>query len=158
MTIHSKVVSEYFSPTVFNEKGTLAYATSNQMNSGMIEGLCTVKDFEVYLGDISIFDNKMYDLSSLSEFGAGVYFERFSFDFWNTIPKQYVRVPGSREFSSGFFQLTFNQNPKIFKENISIFSLDILMAQLGGYLQIVYAMCLATTIFYRNYHLDMSLK
>lgn len=127
------------------------------MNSGLLAGSCIVKDFQVFLHDISVFDSKAYDLSSLSDFNVGRRFKRYSFDFWNTIPKQYVHKPGNMEESTGFFQLTFNQNPKIYNESLSIISLDMLLANLGGYFHIIYIACLSMTFMHRNYNFNMSM-
>jgi len=78
------------------------------MNSGLISGECIVKSFNVFLHELKIFHSKAYDLSSITSLELGTRFSRYSFDFWNTILKQYVLVEGNRAESTGFFQLSFN--------------------------------------------------
>lgn len=73
------------------------------MNSGLVTGQCTVKDFNVYLHDMKVFSNKLFDLSSFEVWDLSYKADRFTFEFWNTIPRPYINIPGSQEDSSGFF-------------------------------------------------------
>lgn len=77
------------------------------MNSGLITGQCIIKSFNVYQHQLRIFDSKTYDLSSLTTIDFSKQFERYSFNFWNTIPKPYVFVEGKPADSTGIFELTF---------------------------------------------------
>ena len=78
------------------------------MNSGLISDNLIMKDFQVYQHELRVFDVKAYDLSSLSNIDLGVNFERYTFEFWNTVIKPYNRISGNLAESTGFYQLTFN--------------------------------------------------
>ena len=47
VTVQSKVVSQYFSPSHFKETQELSYTSSEQMNTGLVGDVCVIKLFEV---------------------------------------------------------------------------------------------------------------
>jgi len=77
------------------------------MNSGLVPFYCVVKEHSVYLHKLKIFDSKAYDMSSQSTFDLSNKYNSYEFKFWNTISKPYVKIPGNKALSSGFFQLDF---------------------------------------------------
>lgn len=103
ITVQSKVVSQYFSPSTYQDSKQLAYSSSEQMNSGLISNSCIVKSFNVYLHQLRVFDSKTYDLSSLTTLDFSKRFNRYSFNFWNTIPKPYTFIEGKPAESTGFY-------------------------------------------------------
>ena len=78
------------------------------MNSGLVVGQSFVKDFNVHLHKIKIYNVKYFDVSNIGDLKLHLPFERYSFNFWNTIPKPYNKVEGDLGESSGFIQLVFN--------------------------------------------------
>jgi len=138
ITVQSKVVSQYFSADTYKETGQLTYSSFEQMNSGLVANICTVKGFNVFKHQLKVFDSKAYDLSALTSFDLSEKFDRYSFFYWNTSPKPYVRIPGDKDESTGIFQLAFVQNRKIYKETLAIYSIDGVIALLGGYMNIVF--------------------
>ena len=53
--------------------------------------------------------------------------------------------------------LTFVQNPKIYKESLAILSLDSVLAWIGGYMNVVFMVFMQFTVFMNGFNLDMSL-
>ena len=150
-------MSQFFSPEFYGQTGLLAYASSQQMNSGLLPNSCIIKEHSVNLHQVKIFNSKAYDMSTLTTFDMSTSFNSYSFKFWNTIPRPYVKVPGNLAGSTGIFQLDFIQNPKIYIQSLSINSLDVVIAYLGGYINAIYFGFVLLTSCYRDFNLDQSL-
>ena len=78
------------------------------MRLGLVINLCMVKEWNVYLHKIKIYNVKWFDMSFMTDFNLHLPFERYSFNFWNTIPKPYNKVEGDLGESSGLIQFVFN--------------------------------------------------
>ena len=60
-------------------------------------------------------------------------------------------------YSSGIYQLVFNQNSQVFTTNLKIVTFDQVLAFIGGYIGLIYAIVGVMTAPYRDYSLDMTL-
>ena len=84
-------------------------------------------------------------------------FTRYTFHFWNTILRPYVFKAGDLGESTGILNLSFVQNPKIYKESLAILSLDTVLAQIGGYMNVVFLVLSQFTFWMNGFNMDMSL-
>ena len=133
-----------------------------QMNTGLVGDVCVIKLFNVNQHRVKIFDSKWYDLSQVTSFDMSERFIRYTFHFWNTILRPYSHVlddSGATDLkeSTGILNLTFVQNPKIYKESLAILSLDSVLAWIGGYMNVVLMVLSQFTVFMNGFNLDMSL-
>ena len=157
VTLSSKIISQYFDAKSYQETKKLAYVRNNEMNSALIKKSCVTKAFNVYQHQLSIFDNKMYDWSSIvSQLVTSNDINAYQFNFWNTILTPYNHKQDMR-YSSGIYQLVFNQNSQVFTTNLKIVTFDQVLAFIGGYIGLIYAIVGVMTAPYRDYSLDMTL-
>ena len=98
------------------------------MNTGLVSGVCVVKSFNVNQHQLKVFDSKAYDLSQITSIDMSDRFTRYTFHFWNTILRPYDHVVGNLGETTGILNLTFVQNPRIYKESLAILSLDTVLA------------------------------
>ena len=47
VTLQSKIVSQYFSPSYYKEHQKLTYTSSERMNSGLVKGVSVIKLYDV---------------------------------------------------------------------------------------------------------------
>ena len=134
----------------------LTYASGEDMISGLLPNQCIIKQFSTFLHQIKIYNLKWFDLSSLSGMDMSLQLRRFTLFFENTIPMPFRRNVDPT-LSSGLYQHVWNQNPKIFNEQLALVTLDQLTAYLGGYVSVVYAFFYGFTMSYRYFKFDQSL-
>ena len=62
------------------------------MNSGLVTGNCIIKEIQVTRNELHILSTKFFDISYFINVGTKL--NIYSFWFWNTIIKEYIRVEG----------------------------------------------------------------
>ena len=92
ITINSKLIYQIFDGKTYYNTSKLIYERNSEMNSGLVTGNCIIKEIQVTRNELHILSTKFFDISYFINVGTKL--NIYSFWFWNTIIKEYIRVEG----------------------------------------------------------------